>query len=182
MAQFFKSFKTSLGLMLIAWTELGILAVELPAYDEADTVCSLKRRFPDARETNITPDFVENAIDLLIRHLNGHAQIFQKLPLDLSRCTEFSRKVYEETSRIQSGQLLSYGDIARKIGKTGASRAVGRALGANPIPIIVPCHRVLGKNGKLTGFSAYGGCDMKLKLLSIEGALASDAIPLSAHS
>jgi methylated-DNA-[protein]-cysteine S-methyltransferase len=83
--------------------------------------------------------------------------------------TPFERTVWTELSRIPYGQTRSYVEIARAIGRPGAARAVGRANGANPIPIVVPCHRVIGANGSLTGFG--GGLDVKSRLLEIEGAI-----------
>lgn len=87
--------------------------------------------------------------------------------------TAFERSVWNELSRIPYGQTRSYAEIARTLGKPGAARAVGRANGANPIPIVVPCHRVIGANGSLTGFG--GGLEVKSLLLEIEGA----ALPFS---
>ncbi|HSS75313.1 MAG TPA: methylated-DNA--[protein]-cysteine S-methyltransferase [Thermoanaerobaculia bacterium] len=88
------------------------------------------------------------------------------LPLS-PRGTPFELSVWEELRRIPFGQTRSYADIARALGKPAATRAVGRANGANPIPIVVPCHRVIGSNGSLTGFG--GGLDNKARLLELEG-------------
>jgi methylated-DNA-[protein]-cysteine S-methyltransferase len=81
--------------------------------------------------------------------------------------TPFERSVWEELRRIPFGETRSYGEIAQAIGRPGAARAVGRANGANPIPIVVPCHRVIGSDGSLTGFG--GGLEAKSRLLEIEG-------------
>jgi methylated-DNA-[protein]-cysteine S-methyltransferase len=92
----------------------------------------------------------------------------QEFDLPLSpRGTPFERSVWEELRRIPFGETRSYADVARALGKPAATRAVGRANGANPIPIVVPCHRVIGSNGSLTGFG--GGLDAKARLLEIEG-------------
>lgn len=88
-------------------------------------------------------------------------------PLDLSAGTDFQRAVWSAMRTIRSGQTLSYGEIARAIGKPKAVRAVGGACGANPIPVLVPCHRVLAANRKIGGFS--GGLDWKRQLLEREG-------------
>ena len=90
-------------------------------------------------------------------------------PLDLSVGTKFRRRVWEELRRIPRGQSRTYGELADEIGKRRAARAVGGACGANPIPVLIPCHRVLAANGKLGGFS--GGLDWKRRLLAIEGVL-----------
>jgi methylated-DNA-[protein]-cysteine S-methyltransferase len=87
--------------------------------------------------------------------------------------TDFQQSVWSALSRIPFGEVRSYGDIAREIGRPRAVRAVGAANGSNPLPIIVPCHRVIGSNGSLTGFA--GGLDIKKKLLALEGALPEAA-------
>ena len=93
-------------------------------------------------------------------------------PLDLSAGTDFQKQVWNALRTIGRGRTRSYGDVARAIGKAGAVRAVGRACGANPIPVFVPCHRVLAANRQLGGFS--GGLDWKRKLLAREGVRVSD--------
>ncbi len=88
--------------------------------------------------------------------------------LDWSRVTPFQRKVLEAVARIPCSRILTYGQVAAQIGKPAAARAVGRAVGANPWPILVPCHRVIGTTGKLTGFSAPGGIEAKRRMLELE--------------
>jgi methylated-DNA-[protein]-cysteine S-methyltransferase len=95
--------------------------------------------------------------------------------LDLGDVGDFERRVYDVARNIPPGRTLTYGDIAKRIGEPGAARAVGRALGANPFPIVVPCHRVLGADGKVGGFSARGGVETKIRILAIEKARTSDA-------
>ena len=90
-------------------------------------------------------------------------------PVDLCRHTEFRRRVWNILQRIPAGQTLTYSEVATRLGQPSASRAVGGACGANPIPLLIPCHRVLGANDSLTGFS--GGLHWKRRLLSIEGVL-----------
>ena len=90
-------------------------------------------------------------------------------------CRRSDRRVYEVARTIPPGATLSYGDIAARLGAPGEARAVGQALGQNPFPLVVPCHRVLGAGGKVGGFSANGGIATKLRLLSIEGARTSSA-------
>jgi len=82
----------------------------------------------------------------------------------------FSEKVYAITRAIPAGETLTYGDVALQLGDKLLAQRVGQILGRNPIPIIIPCHRVVGASGKLTGFSATGGIETKLKMLEIEGA------------
>ncbi len=91
--------------------------------------------------------------------------------------TDFQRSVWQALAKIPYGELRSYGDIAHQIGKPRAVRAVGAANGRNPLPIVVPCHRVIGSNGKLTGFA--GGLPVKQQLLELEGALAPPPTQMS---
>src|SRR5690606_31448990 len=95
---------------------------------------------------------------------------------------EFDRRVYEAARAIPAGTTASYGEIAAQLGEPGAARAVGQSLGANPVPIIIPCHRVLAAGQRTGGFSAHGGVDTKRRLLEIEGALAAAGLPLFAQS
>ena len=177
MSQHYTTFETAIGYMAIAWTEKGICQLQLPEESEAKTRTQLKKKLPDATQAEPSA-IVQKAIKLIKLHLEGTPQDMRGIPLDLSRCTEFSRQVYEAARQVKAGQVVTYGDIADRIGQRAASRAVGRALGSNPVAIIVPCHRIIGKGGNMTGFSAFGGCDTKMRLLSIERALASDRVTL----
>ncbi len=109
----------------------------------------------------------KRAAQQLERYFQGILQIFD-LPVDLSCITPFRQRVLRETCRIPYGTVTTYGALARAIGVSAAARAVGGALAANPIPLIVPCHRVVAVSGDLTGFSAAGGLSMKKFLLSLE--------------
>jgi methylated-DNA-[protein]-cysteine S-methyltransferase len=105
------------------------------------------------------------------QHLVGKPQDFSDLPYDFTRVEKFAEGVYRSTLAVKSGQTCSYGDIAKKLGQPPAvSRAVGTALGANPWPLLVPCHRVVASDGRMTGFSGPGGIKTKLRLLALEGA------------
>jgi methylated-DNA-[protein]-cysteine S-methyltransferase len=171
----YTSFKTAIGPMAVAWTDRGICRLQLSEETEEKTIACLKKSLPAAVEAK--PDaVVRRTIELIQSHLEGEVKDFSGIPLDLSGSSEFSRRVYAATREIRCGQVASYAEIALAIGAPAAVRAVGRALGANPVAIIVPCHRVIGKSGKMTGFSAYGGCDTKLRLLSLERSLASDKV------
>ncbi len=97
---------------------------------------------------------------------------------DLGEVEPFAAQVYAATCAIPAGKTSTYGAIAEQLGNKQLAQSVGRALGRNPLPIIVPCHRVLGANGKLTGFSAAGGTKTKLKMLVIEGAQTGDTAGL----
>lgn len=178
MTQHYTSFETAVGFMAIAWTDKGICRLQLPEETEAKTIAQLKKHLSEPAPAEPTV-IIAKAIKLITAHLTGKAQDFRGLPLDLSRVSEFSRRVYEVSREVAAGQVVTYGEIANRIGSPAATRAVGRALGANPVAIIVPCHRIIGKSGNMTGFSAYGGCNTKLRLLSIEQALSSDKASMS---
>ncbi len=101
-------------------------------------------------------------------HLAGDLDDLRWIPVDLAGVPEFHRAVYTVTRAIDPGRTLSYGAVAEGVGAPGAAQAVGQALGRNPIPLIIPCHRVLSADHALHGFSAPGGVDTKLRLLVIE--------------
>jgi methylated-DNA-[protein]-cysteine S-methyltransferase len=112
---------------------------------------------------------VQVAVDGIVRLLRGDAVSLADIRLDLERVPPFHRRVYEVARTIPAGSTLTYGDIARRMGVPDQAREVGQALGANPFPLIVPCHRVVAAGGKMGGFSAPGGVATKLRLLAIEG-------------
>jgi methylated-DNA-[protein]-cysteine S-methyltransferase len=183
----FAIFETAIGACGIAWGERGIAAVQLPEASEQKTHARLQRRFPEALEAPPPPD-VQHAIDGITALLRGEAIDLTAVALDVEDLPAFNRRVYEVARAIPQGATLSYGEIAAKLGEPReAARDVGQALGQNPIPIIVPCHRVLAANGKPGGFSASGGVTTKLRLLTIEKAKISDApslfedLPLAAR-
>jgi len=111
----------------------------------------------------------EEAQACLHHYFKGEAVDFRDLAVDLSTLTPFQREVLEMTSAIPYGQVETYTSLAVRLDRPGAVRAVGQALGRNPVPIIIPCHRVLRSNGSLGGFS--GGLDWKRRLLELEGVL-----------
>jgi methylated-DNA-[protein]-cysteine S-methyltransferase len=183
----FATFETAIGACGIAWNERGLVAVQLPEANEQKTRARLLRRFPEAREALPSPD-VRRAIDGITALLRGEASDLSAVVLDMEDLPPFNRRVYEVARAIPPGATLSYGEIAARLGEPPqAARDVGQALGQNPIPIIVPCHRVLAANGKPGGFSASGGVTTKLRLLTIEKAKISDepslfeSLPLAAR-
>ncbi len=173
-AQGFTLFKTAIGACGVVWNERGVVGVELPQARERETRARLTRRFPGAAEAPPPPD-VRTAIDGMKALLAGEPADLTGVALDLENAPDFEQRVYEITRAIPPGETLTYGEIAIRLGEPGAAREVGRALGANPTPIIVPCHRVLGASGKVGGFSAPGGVATKARMLSIENARTSAA-------
>ncbi|MBV8240495.1 MAG: methylated-DNA--[protein]-cysteine S-methyltransferase [Hyphomicrobiales bacterium] len=170
----FALFDTDIGPCGIAWGARGIIGVQLPEASEARTRARLVRRYPHAREAP-PPAQVRRVIDGIVSLLGGQASDLSGAALDMDGLPEFDRSVYEVARGIAPGATLSYGEIAARLGERGLARDVGQALGRNPFPIIVPCHRVLAAGGKAGGFSANGGVTTKLRLLTIERARTSDA-------
>jgi methylated-DNA-[protein]-cysteine S-methyltransferase len=168
----FTLFDTAIGSCAIAWGERGILGVQLPEGDAARTRARMRRRFPDARETSPATQ-AQRAIDGIVALIGGAAVDFSAVALDMERVPAFNRRVYEVARTIACGATLTYGDIAKRLGVPAEAREVGEAMGSNPFPIIVPCHRVLAAGGKLGGFSAPGGVATKRRLLAIEGTRAT---------
>jgi len=163
---YYSIFGSSLGVIRIASTEKGVCKIALPKESEEDFSRWLEAHFGPQ---NVIEDRSKNEAVLaeLESYLAGELREFQS-PLDL-RGTEFQMKVWQELRAIPYGTTCSYRDIAERIGHPRAYRAVGAANRANPIPIIVPCHRVIGRDGSLTGYG--GGLTMKERLLRLEGAI-----------
>jgi methylated-DNA-[protein]-cysteine S-methyltransferase len=174
MAGHFALFDTPLGRCAIAWTEGGIAGLQLPEADEAALRAVLARKHGGFIESKPTPS-VKAAINGICALLSGERRALAEITLDMSGIPPFHRQVYEEARRILPGRTRTYGELAHTLGKPGAARAVGQALGANPFALIVPCHRVLAAGGRLNGFSAHGGIHTKQRLLEIEGALPRTA-------
>ena len=167
-------FATPLGFCGLAWNDAGLTAFVLPGRDPAETEAWLARLAgagDTVTDAEAAPAWVRALVAQVQRHLAGELQDFTGVPLDFSRVSPFARRVYEATRTVPAGQTHTYGDIAGMLDQPpGASRAIGALLGSNPWPLIVPCHRIVGANGRLTGFSSVGGVRLKARLLAIEGA------------
>jgi methylated-DNA-[protein]-cysteine S-methyltransferase len=169
-------FDTAIGACAIAWGERGLKGVQLPEADAAKARARMARRFPDVVEAPPTPEGLD-AIAAITALVGGERRDLAAIRLDMEGIAEFPRLAYAVARTIPPGQTLTYGEIAKRLGDPNASRAVGEAMGHNPFPIVVPCHRVLAAGGKLGGFSANGGVVTKLRLLQIEGAQFGDKAP-----
>lgn len=165
----FALFDTAIGVCGIVWSARGVSGVQLPEKDAAATRAGVGRRYPDAREVP-PPPAVQAAIDGIVALLAGDPRDLTGIAIDDAAIPPFNRKVYAIARAIPPGQTMTYGGIAERLGDRTLARAVGRAMGENPTPIIMPCHRVLAANGKSGGFSAPGGVITKLRLLTIENA------------
>ncbi len=166
-------FDTPLGACGVAWSEVGITSLLLPGTEEAHTRAALRRRHAEARES-APPAAVQTAIEAITALLSGEPRDLADITLDLQGAPDFHRRVYEQSRRIGPGHTCTYGELAEQIGEPGAARAVGQALGANPVAVIVPCHRVLAAGGRPGGFSAPGGIETKRRLPEIEQARFGD--------
>lgn len=157
-------FETAIGTCGVRWTELGITEVLMPG----SRLCVSEE----------APDFVRTAVAGMVALLGGVRVDLLSVRLDERGVGEFRRRVYAATRAVGPGATASYGEIARAIGEPGSAREVGAALGRNPFPIVVPCHRVLAADGSLHGFSAPGGIATKRRMLEIERAPGFDQEPL----
>lgn len=157
--------ETAYGWVGVAWSEAGLVGVTLPQPGRGD---ALRRLGPTTHPAPLPPAGLDPAglAGKLQRYFRGEEIAFEE-PLDPTVGTEFQRRVWAITRAIPRGQTRTYGQLARRAGSPGAARAVGQAMARNPCPIVVPCHRVVGYDGRLTGFG--GGVEMKRKMLQLEG-------------
>ncbi len=158
------AFRTRIGWIGVAYNERGIVTLRLPRNSREESLKSLQQDFANAQVVTKAPDQI---LRELTEYTEGRRRTFD-LKLDWSSLKPFQRAVLQAANKIPFGETRSYGWIAQQIGNPAACRAVGRALATNPIPIILPCHRVLASDGSLHGYG--GGLPMKAKLLKLEGA------------
>jgi len=173
-ASFLTLFDTALGRCGLAWREAGLIAVSFPEADDETTKSRLRRRALEAQETLALPKNIGKITADIKALFDGEAVDLAEVELDLTGISDFDQAVYALSLDIKPGETKTYGDLARALGDVSLSRRVGQSLGRNPFPIVVPCHRIVGAGGAMTGFSAPGGTEIKRKLLKIEGALAPD--------
>jgi methylated-DNA-[protein]-cysteine S-methyltransferase len=166
----FTLFDTPVGACALVWGASGIVGTALPEPSDAATRARVQRRFGALPEAAPPADLAA-VVARIQALLHGTRDDLVDIALDLRGLTEFNRRVYAVARHIPPGQTRSYGEVATALGEAPPmARAVGQALGANPFPIIVPCHRVLAAESRPGGFSAPGGTRTKLRLLEIEGA------------
>jgi methylated-DNA-[protein]-cysteine S-methyltransferase len=166
-------FDTAFGRCAVAWHDQGLTAVRLPD-DEHHLRAALARHAPTAvawPEAEPLPVWVANAVRDIRQLLAGQPQDLKHIPIDLRATGEFERRVYAAAQALPPGHTCTYGEMARALNEPAAMRAVGHALGSNPWPLVVPCHRITAAGGKLGGFSAPGGNDTKRRLLVLEAGM-----------
>lgn len=156
-------FETALGPCSMAWNSRGVTRVEL--------LDSSKNAGADV-SAEALPAWVEEAVRALQLHLQGNLQDLSRIPVDMNSFPPFFKRVYEIARTVSAGSTISYAELAKRAGSAKAVRAVGQAMAKNPVCLLIPCHRVLAKDGKLVGFSAPGGVTTKARLLELEAPLA----------
>ena len=162
---------TAIGTFGIGWTDAGLCRIALPG-DDASEAEARMLRFGGIADEPLRD--MANLEERIVAYAAGEPDAFADVRLDLTGISAFNRRCYDDIRQLGWGETTTYGAIARRLGDVGLSRAVGAAMGANPIPLIVPCHRVLAADGRTGGFSAPGGVTSKMKMLALERAASPD--------
>jgi methylated-DNA-[protein]-cysteine S-methyltransferase len=171
----YRIFKTANGYCGIVWNSVGITRFRLPEKSAEIAERNLLRRLPRA-EPGVPPPEVADAIAAVQRYFLGEKMDFSGVRLDLDEQDGFFKQIYAAARRIGWGHTTTYGRLAKELGAgPEAARDVGQAMAKNPVPLMIPCHRVLAAGGKLGGFSAPGGSDAKIRMLQLEGVHAEPA-------
>jgi methylated-DNA-[protein]-cysteine S-methyltransferase len=168
-------FDTAIGACGVAWSQHGVTRLQLP---ESDRSATEKRLSASTRVSGAAPAEIDQVIADVQSYMSGRSVDFAAVAVDLTDVEPFGRKVYEAARTIPWGKTVSYGELARQPGSPDAARAVGQALSRNPVPIIIPCHRILAKGHRVGGFSAHGGTFTKERLLALEGVRVDCGMPL----
>lgn len=156
------TFETELGRVRVYATERGICKIDLPAAHSESASVLLTDDDPSSPLT-------EQVAIMINLYFSGRRQPFETVPVDLTGLTLFRTRILTLIREIPYGETRSYGEVSIMAGTPGAARAVGGAMAANPVPVIIPCHRIVAADGRLTGFTAPGGLELKKNLLQAEG-------------
>jgi methylated-DNA-[protein]-cysteine S-methyltransferase len=169
-------FSTAIGFIAMAWSHDGLVSLQLPGSDREATRKRLLRglgeragAFPAVGE-DVLPSPVLRWIGRIRAYASGEPADFSDMPVDLAGIDAFRQDVYAAARRLGYGETTTYGELAARAGHPGEARETGQALGANPVTIVIPCHRIMAAGGKIGGFSAHGGITTKRKLLAMENA------------
>ena len=165
----FTIFATAIGDCAIAWNAAGLVGVWLPEASPTRLRLRVARRHPDATEAQPQGDSAV-AIAAIAALLRGERTELRAIRIDDTKLDAFDRRVYAAARTIPPGRVVTYAALAERVGGEASARAVGRSLGCNPFPLVVPCHRIVAASGELGGFSAPGGAATKRRLLTIEDA------------
>ncbi|MBO9587739.1 methylated-DNA--[protein]-cysteine S-methyltransferase [Devosia sp.] len=160
------TFATALGEFALVWTDCGVRRVFLPGGEPSEIAGRMAKLGAEPAEPDRT---ISALLDQIEDYAEGEEVDFSAVSLDLTGVPDFHRRCYDILLTIGWGKTTTYGDMARQLGDVGLSRAVGQAMGANPIPLIIPCHRVLAAGNGAGGFSAPGGTSSKRVMLALEG-------------
>ena len=162
-------FDTVRGPCGISWRDAAVTRFLLPDNTVASMQRELRALTGQAQQTAQPPRWLRDVVKQVQRHCDGKPQDFTAVPVHTADLSEFTRTVYRRARAIPAGEVLSYAELATAIGKPGAARAVGTALGRNQVPLLMPCHRIVARGGKPGGFTSPGGLDTKRWLLACEG-------------
>lgn len=164
----YQLFRTAAGVAAIGWASTGVTALQLPAPTTAETERAIRRRLPNAVSTEPPPG-IAAVIDAAIRYFAGERTEFFAVAVDPGEQPPFFARVYDHIRTLGWGETTTYGAVAHALGAgPEQARAVGQAMASNPVPLIIPCHRVLAAGGAIGGFSAPGGALSKAHMLSLE--------------
>lgn len=163
-AVFALRFATPLGWCDLVYSQKGLRFLALPTHSDFERDFSIPQR-------SDPPAFVRQTVWRVQAHLGGNVQRYEDIPVDLDGLSDFTIRVLTMLRHIPPGKTVTYGEIAQALGKPNAARAVGQALARNPVPLVIPCHRVVGTSGYMGGFSAPGGLETKRWLLRLEGVV-----------
>jgi methylated-DNA-[protein]-cysteine S-methyltransferase len=169
-------FDTAIGACGVAWGERGLTRLQLPESDRSATEGRLLASAAEASQA--VPAEIEQLIANIQCYMTGQSVDFASVAIDLTNVGPFENKVYAAARAVPWGQTVSYGELAQQTGSPGAARAVGQALSRNPVPIVIPCHRILAKGHRIGGFSAHGGSCTKERLLALEDVHLDAGTPL----
>lgn len=164
-------FETALGFVGIAWSPTGLTRLSLFQRDRAAVERRLERlgvAGPGTAE-QAAPAWVAALVGDIKAYAAGEEIDFTGVPVDLAGVDDFRLAIYAAARKLAYGETTTYGELAKRAGHGGLPRETGQALGANPVPLVIPCHRILAAGGKIGGFSAPGGSTTKEKMLALEG-------------
>jgi methylated-DNA-[protein]-cysteine S-methyltransferase len=173
-------FETALGFMGLAWSEKGVTHLLLAERSREAIERRLLRVCGSAPAGFAMPPWVEKLIAAIRAYAAGETVDFSAVPVDLTGIDDFRLAIYDATRKLGFGETTTYGELARRAGHSGLPRETGAALGTNPVPLIIPCHRILAAGGKIGGFSAPGGSAAKEKMLALEGVHVGPPPPAQA--
>ena len=171
-------FETALGFVGIAWSRIGLTRLCLFQRDRAAVERRLERPPPviaGGPYESEQPGWVADLIGDVKAYAGGQEIDFSGVPVDLAGIDDFNLAIYGAARKLRFGETTTYGELAKRAGQAGLPRETGQALGANPVPLVIPCHRILAAGGKIGGFSAPGGSTTKEKMLALEGVRVGPA-------